>query len=138
MNEIRIRYLLQRYAEHLINKEERAELIGLINQAVDSAISDETVTLLLAEVENLPEPSLSDETARNFIRHIVDIDQVQPAAKRSDNKPLFRMAGWRRWSWAAASILLIGTGVYLYTTSRKTGRDVVNVIPTAAETILPG
>src|SRR3569833_4775735 len=111
-----IKRLIQRWMEITITQEERGELVGLLNE--QTLLSDVEPGLREIWDAQTRELVLSEDETASMIDHI--LSNNRPGEK---NDPEYRVRPVhfiRRWRWAAAGvILLLGMGVYLWTTGRK-------------------
>lgn len=137
MNETRIIHLLQRYADAVLTREERTELIALLDNVQNTEIPDHLVQAMVAEAASLPAESLPGEAVEKFIRGIVAVDKPVAPAETPLVKSLPRIPAWRRWSWVAALAIVFGIGVYWYTINADR-KKLPPVQLLSADEILPG
>ena len=131
MERQRLIYLIGQYS----NDAATAEELGELQQFLDNAENMELFTELVADsLMKHKNPSADANAYATLSQQVLQIDKGNNETK-TIIKPIHRVHFMRRWGWAAAIIILIGAGTYLWTTNQKNAN---NVIIAKTTTIAPG
>lgn len=105
----RLAYLLDRLATHTATEEELNELTGLVDQD-DSGVAIDEVESWLQEHQQQPLPDYDQQRWMQVADQILRSDKLltDPVAR-----PAQRVHFLHKWGWAAAVVLLFGTGAWL-------------------------
>lgn len=117
MMQDRLRFLLTVYLDGKLTEDQRQELLALL--------ANEQVAELLVEM-------MGDDWSLEGELPLTQERIVEGVLTRI--RPMRRMGGFRRWGWAAAAVILLGSGGYLWTL-RKPAPLAQKI---AASDILPG
>jgi transmembrane sensor len=113
MEQERIHYLLEQYIAGQLTENEHSELYHQLMLPVNKALEN----VLLEHIEKQAQhPEWSDEEqSLAMFRRIVRTDRPgETEVETSKVRPLHRIPVWHRWWAAAAIIMLLGVGAYLY------------------------
>jgi ferric-dicitrate binding protein FerR (iron transport regulator) len=116
MMEERTAHLIRLYFQNAITESQKEELAKRIGE-----LTDEQIQTLLekAWVDYTPEASIPDDISKNIIGNIFK----QPVEEMTENItpviPIHRRKRWLRLTAAAACILLISAGIYLWPATEK-------------------
>lgn len=126
-----IRALLQRYSAGKLSPDEEDLLVSWINDPEKEDTIQEILAHLILENEVHAAGSAADNEARSAT--VLAVDKGMGEALR----PVHHMHFLRKWSWAAASIIvLLGIGAYLWNANKK--NNGTSVLPVNAGEIRPG
>jgi hypothetical protein len=132
MQESRLQYLFNNYLDKRITSPEKEELMSLIAKTEN----DELIRAFISKVadETGEEIDISDATANTILTAIIQADKIySPSVHRIH----FLKTSWFRY--AAAVLLLIGGGTYIYLHTRPSDLSSPQGIPVAsANDIQPG
>ena len=126
-----IKRLIQRWMENTINREEKGELVRLLNE--QTLLSDVEPGLLEIWDAQTNQPVFSEDETSSMIDRILSDNRLE--GEINLQAPVHRIHFMRWWGWAAASvIIMLGMGVFLWITNKNdpaTQRTAVH--PPAAE-----
>lgn len=113
MQKERFEYLFQRYLQKTYTPAEREEFFALLKQPAYHPLLDELSDRY--DVPNDLTREVDEQTADQILEAILKTS-IEPAPSI---RPSGRVYALRKWGWAAAAVILIGTGAYLLTSVRK-------------------
>jgi len=126
-----IKRLIQRWMENTITREEKGELVRLLNE--QTLLSDVEPGLLEIWDAQTNQPVFSEDETSSMIDRILSDNRLE--GEINLQAPVHRIHFMRWWGWAAASvIIMLGMGVFLWITNKNdpaTQRTAVH--PPAAE-----
>jgi ferric-dicitrate binding protein FerR (iron transport regulator) len=131
MTHERLTYLLNKFAQNRLLSEERNELKQFLDGVPDNLSEDLVRPLLQEEPVDTPD-YMTEAEIKAVLQSVLALD-------RSSSPSLHRVHFLRRWGWAAAAILLIGTTIAIFKTSHQHPDPSRNngVVSTSSD-ILPG
>lgn len=130
MESERLTYLLKRYTQQALTAGERMELKDLLDSVNAAELPDELIEALSKEMDPYYSLNQSDEEIDNMLRPVFSMDKGVTVRR------IHRVHFMRKWGWAAAIILLLGSAVFLYTINKKSEQPIVET--TLPSDILPG
>lgn len=112
MDTNRLQFLLDKYLSEDIPPPERAELFHLVNDPAHleqlEQIIDRQLLLRSFEID------LAEEIKADIRHHFEPVLSTANASSGAALRPAHRVHFLRRWGWAAAAILVLGLGAYLW------------------------
>lgn len=139
MNENRVTFLLQRYAEGVLTREERSELILLIEDAGKSALPDSLVAMIVDWADLTSSLPLSEASIQQFVQKVVAVDKEPVKTEQEITvMPMRNNFNWYRLGWAASVILFLSACAYLYLTSQDKKTNRIEPAVVQLQDVLPG
>jgi transmembrane sensor len=129
-----IKRLLQRWMENTITREEKGELVRLLNE--QTLLLDVEPALQEMWDAQTRQPVFSEDETVSMIERILSNNRVEEEIDWQP--PVHRVHFMRRWGWAAASIIiLLGVGVFLWTTNKNDPETQRTVVHAPANDMMP-
>lgn len=154
MTEQQLTYYFERYAQGNLSQEERVVFAALLkdpaNKEIVQQILDRDWPLwehnqldFSQEIDRIEKGVSAMIRAGQAFADASPVEEEVVEMIRADQPffdppPVRRVRFLEKWGWAAAILILLGAGTYFYTTSKKTGTDVVKGKEIPAPGVLPG
>jgi hypothetical protein len=129
-----IKRLIQRWMENTITREEKGELVRLLNE--QALLLDVEPALQEMWDAQTNQPVFSEDETVSMIERILSNHRVE---EEIDLQPrVHRIHFMRRWGWAAASIIiLLGVGVFFWTANRNNAETQRTLVHAPANDMMP-
>jgi len=127
----RLQYLLNEYLLGQLTEEQRGELAALL--ANDEA-AEQLAGLIQQQLSNR-EMSIAEDLSRTEQRVV---DGLMTKIHSGSVTPVRRIRSFRKWGWAAAVFLIIGSGAYFWFTYRNPPQSLANSSKSSQNDVAPG
>jgi len=129
-----IKRLIQRWMENTITREEKEELVRLLNG--QTLLSDVEPGLQEMWDAQTSQPVFSEDETASMIDRILSNNRLE--REIDQQPPVHRIHFMRRWGWAAASIIImLGIGVFLWTTNKNDSKTQRTAEHSPATEVMP-